>query len=264
MGYRTAAGEGSAVKAQLRPRRMAWSMGVIPLALLLVTSVAPAVAAASLPSRAGMLTGIDVSHWQGAIRWADVSAAGVRFAFAKATEGRTLVDGRYQRNRDGAQAAGVRVGAYHYALPDRTYHDALREANWFVDHAGLRGKHLLPVLDLESTGGLGRSALRAWVRTWLERVESRLGVKPIIYTYPYFWKDYMGNTTWFAANGYRVLWIAHYDVDSPLVPASNWGGNGWTVWQLSDCGRVNGITGCVDVDLYDGTDLGPLLIRNNR
>ena len=74
----------------------------------------------------------------------------------------------------------------------------------------------------------------------------------------------MANTPWFAANGYRVLWIAHYDVESPLVPGSNWDGHGWTLWQASECGRIAGVDGCVDIDLYDGTDLAPLLIRNNR
>jgi lysozyme len=252
------------VKSMLAPRQWARLVAMASLGLLLVLATGPAASAASLPSRAGMLTGIDVSHWQGYIRWGDVKAAGVKFAFAKATEGRTVVDSRYTGNRDRAEVAGVRIGAYHYARPDRTTNDAVREANWFVDHAGLRGRHLLPVLDLESTGGLGRSALTSWVRAWLNRVESRLGVKPVIYTYPYFWLDYMGNTTWFAANGYRVLWIAHYGVNSPKVPASNWNGHGWTLWQMSDCGRISGIDGCVDVDFYDGIDLGRLVIRNNR
>ena len=244
--------------------RLARLLGVVPLGLLIVLGSSPAVAAAGLPSRSGMLTGIDVSHWQGYINWSQVRGAGVKFAFAKATEGTKLVDARYLGNRDRAEAAGVRIGAYHFARPDRSTNDAVREANWFVDHAGLRGRHLLPVLDLESTGGLGRWALTKWVRNWLKQVESRLGVKPVIYTYPYFWLDYMGNTTWFATNGYRVLWIAHYDVQSPRVPASNWAGAGWSLWQLSDCGRVAGISGCVDVDLFNGTDLGRLVIRNNR
>ena len=225
------------------PRRWARLMGMTSLALLFVLAGGPTAAAAGLPSRAGMLTGIDVSHWQGAIDWSKVKAAGVKFAFAKATEGRKTVDARYQTNRDRAEAAGLAIGAYHFARPDHTTNDAVREADWFVDHAGLRGRNLLPVLDLEVTGGLGRKALTTWVRAWLGRVQGRLGVKPVIYTYPYFWIDYMGNTTWFAANGYRMLWIAHYDVNSPKVPASNWDGAGWTMWQLSDCGHVSGIDG---------------------
>lgn len=248
--------EGIAVK-----RRLAL---VAPLALLLVLAFGPGAASAALQySRAGMLTGIDVSHWQGYIRWSAVRDAGVRFVFAKASEGRTFVDSRYPRNRERADALGLRFGAYHFANPDRTYRDAIREADNFVATAKLEGRHLLPVLDLEVTGGLGRDALITWARKWVQRVESRLGVKPMIYTSPSFWKDRMGNTTWFAANGYR-LWIAQWFVDSPQVPASNWNGRGWKVWQVSNCGRIPGIDGCVDIDLFNGLDFGPLLIKNNR
>lgn len=235
-----------------------------PLALLLALIIGSTAAGASLPySRAGKLTGIDVSHWQGYIRWSAVKDAGVKFVFAKASEGRAYVDSRYGRNRERTDALGIRFGAYHFARPDTTNYDAVREADHFLATAGLEGRHLLPVLDLEVTGGLGRDALVTWTRKWVQRVESRLGVKPIIYTTPSFWKDRMGNTTWFAANGYR-LWIAHWFVDSPLVPASNWDGRGWKVWQVSNCGRIAGIEGCVDVDLHKGLDLGPLLIKNNR
>jgi GH25 family lysozyme M1 (1,4-beta-N-acetylmuramidase) len=48
------------------------------------------------------------------------------------------------------------------------------------------------------------------------------------------------------------------------VPAGNWGGHGWTVWQVSDCGSVPGIKGCVDVDLYKGLNIGALRIRRHR
>jgi hypothetical protein len=63
----------------------------------------------------------------------------------------------------------------------------------------------------------------------------------VIYTYPYFWLDYMGNTTWFATNGYRVLWIAHYDVQVAQGAGVELGRRGLVVVQLSDCGRVAGI-----------------------
>jgi lysozyme len=161
-------------------------------------------------------------------------------AVGKATEGRSIADSRYARNQSRADALGIRFGAYHFARPDGTSYDAVREAGFFVDTANLRGRHLLPALDLEVAGGLGRSALTAWGMKWLVRVEHRLGVKPMIYTTAAFWKDKMGNTTWFAANGYRVLWIAHWRVDAPSVPASNWKGHGWTFWQVSDCGKVPG------------------------
>ena len=74
----------------------------------------------------------------------------------------------------------------------------------------------------------------------------------------------MGRTAWFANNGYR-LWVAHWTTaDSPRMPAANWGGHGWTIWQYSSRGSVDGINGFVDLDRYAGTDLGALRIKNNR
>ncbi|HSL14751.1 MAG TPA: GH25 family lysozyme, partial [Actinomycetota bacterium] len=51
---------------------------------------------------AGTLPGIDVSHWQGTIDWTQVAASGVRFAIAKATDGREGVDPQYLTNKAGA------------------------------------------------------------------------------------------------------------------------------------------------------------------
>ena len=77
------------MKSMLAPRRWARLVALAPLGLLLVLATGPAAAAASLPSRAGMLTGIDVSHWQGSINWSKVKASGKQFAFMKATESTT-------------------------------------------------------------------------------------------------------------------------------------------------------------------------------
>src|SRR5688500_4344684 len=85
MGSAVSEPEGIAVKTRLAL--------VAPLALLLVLVIGTTATGASLPySRPGKLTGIDVSHWQGYIRWSAVKDAGVKFVFAKATEGRSFTD----------------------------------------------------------------------------------------------------------------------------------------------------------------------------
>jgi GH25 family lysozyme M1 (1,4-beta-N-acetylmuramidase) len=201
------------------------------------------------------LYGIDVSRWQGRIDFARVRASGKRFVFAKATEGRIYTDDAYTRNRSAALAAGLVFGAYHFAHPDRTANDAILEADNFVNVAGLRHGMLRPVLDLESGQTLGVSGLQWWVKTWLARVYTRTGARAMIYTTPAFWKTYMGDTRWFANNGYRVVWVAHWSVASPTVPASNWSGRSWSFWQYSNCGTVSGIAGCVDLDRFRGSDL---------
>jgi GH25 family lysozyme M1 (1,4-beta-N-acetylmuramidase) len=210
---------------------------------------------------ASWLTGVDVSHWNGTINWTSVAGAGITFAIQKASESQTYVDPTYETNRNGATAAGIKFTGYHFARPDTSANDAVLEADHFVETADLAPGDIIPALDLEDSGGLGVTALQNWTMAWMDRVTFRLGVKPMIYSSPGFWTSYMGNTTMFATAGYKTLWIAHWTSNSaPTVPANNWGGYGWTFWQWTDCWHVNGITGCVDGDRYNGLDLTPVLI----
>ncbi len=225
------------------------------------------VAFAVSPVNAGQqqyIDGIDLSHWQGSPDWAAVKADGVRFAIVKATQAQTFVDEEYARNRAQADSLALPFTAYHFASPDTTANDAVLEADHFLAVALLKGRHLVPVLDLEGRAGdLGPRKLRAWTKAWLGRVHQRLGVKAVIYTNPSFWRERMGDSRWFADNGHR-LWIAHWGVEQPTVPAQNWGGRGWTFWQHSSTGSVDGIDGRVDLDRYSGSRPSPLRINNNR
>ena len=207
------------------------------------------------------IEGIDVSHWQGTIDWTAVAGAGERFAFMKATDGQVdasgamFVDSTYAANRAAATTNGLRIGAYHFARPDVTPGDAVAEADHFIDVASPAAGDLLPVLDLEQTGGLTPAALQRWVEAFLGEVYARTGVRGIIYVSPAFWSNKLNNTPALANEGYRVLWIAHWTTASqPTVPAANWGGNGWTFWQYTSSGSVPGIGGNVDLDRYRFTD----------
>ncbi len=209
----------------------------------------------------GYIEGIDVSHWQGTIDWARVKAAGKKFAFIKASEHTSFVDDKYATNRAKAKANGILVGAYHFARPDTSAGDAVNEADHFIDTAGPVSGELLPVLDLEVTGGLTDSQLAAWAKAFLDRVYERTGVKGAIYMSPSFWSNYAGNSLNLANAGYKVLWIAHWTTGpTPTVPASNWGGNGWTFWQYTSSGAVDGIGGRVDLNRYRFTNFTRVLI----
>ena len=61
--------------------------------------------------------GIDVSHYQGNIDWAQVRNAGYTFAFVKATEGTRFKDSYFIKNMNNGKANGVLMGAYHFARP---------------------------------------------------------------------------------------------------------------------------------------------------
>jgi lysozyme len=182
------------------------------------------------------LAGIDVSHFQGEVDWRAVAAAGMRFAFIKATEGLEDVDPRFAQNWQGSRAAGLLRGAYHFLHPNL---DAKQQAAHFLSVVTLDDDALPPALDVEVTNGEGPAALTACIETWLQTVEAALGCKPVVYTDPWFWRDNVG-----ASLDSYPLWLACYAAQ-PEVPAS-W--QTWTFWQHSQSGRVDGIAGPVDLD----------------
>jgi len=212
------------------------------LVVVLVTSFA-----AMLASTLAYADGIDVSHWQGTINWSKVKAAGMQFAFMKATESTTYTDTQLATNWAGVQAAGLYRGAYHFARPK--VGTAPAQAKYFVSRVGsFQGAGTLPpVLDLEASGGLGVTALRSWTASWLQTVEQLTGRTPIIYVSPAFWEHYLGNSTAFTR---YPLWIAHYGVTTPRVPG---GWPTWTFWQRTSSGTVSGISGNVDMNRFNGT-----------
>lgn len=208
--------------------------------------------------------GVDVSHWQQRIRWERVARAGIDFAIVKATEGTAIVDPTYRRNAAGARRAGIAVAAYHFADPSGRRGDARREAEHFVRTARLRGSDLVPALDLERDGGLGAARLERWTLDWLQRVHALTGVRPALYTSPSFWSAQLGGSARIARQAAPTLWVAHWDTRRPVVPQGGWAGSGWTFWQWTDRGRVPGIGGHVDRDVYSGPPLASLMIGRQR
>lgn len=202
--------------------------------------------------------GMDVSHWQGNINWGQVGNGQIRFSLTRASHGYEE-DTEYVDNRIGASEEGIFFGAYHYAVPKGTTKEAVRQADFFLDLATPQSGDILPVLDMEASGGKSPKRLIEWVNAFLRRVENRVDVKAIIYTSPSFWETAMSNTKRFARRGHP-LWIANWEVQRPRVPAGNWAGRGWTFWQWTDCRSVNGINGCVDGNRYIRTNLGKVTI----
>jgi GH25 family lysozyme M1 (1,4-beta-N-acetylmuramidase) len=217
--------------------------------------VSPVYAAAGLFRGASLLEGIDVSRWQGTIDYAAVKASGRSFVVAKATEGIGYLDPNWSKNRTAAAAAGLKVGGYHFARPDLNPTNPAGEADWFVSQLNVAPGMLVPALDLEVAGSLSTTALANWVGAWLDEVYAKTGARAMIYVSPAFWTGKLANTTKFADEGYTILWVAHWFVNTPSVPANNWGGHGWTFWQYDDCGTVPGVPNCTDLDRFNGIDL---------
>jgi lysozyme len=221
------------------------------------------------------LRGIDVSRFQGTVDWEQVGTTKIAFAWVQASRGSgrdCLVvpeqcgpDPFYEANIAGARANGIRVGAYHRAFAaggsrKRARADARREARLFIETVGrLRNRDLLPALDVETPfSRLDAKRLRLWIRTWTGLVQRRLGARPVIYTNHSSWQA-TGDSRGFARRGH-LLWVANYNVQRPLVPAQDWDGKGWKVWQFTSTGSVRGIDGHVDKNRLKG-GFAPITFR---
>ena len=200
-------------------------------------------------------TGVDVSKWQrpggAALNWEKVAASGEKFAFIKATDG---IEGRsayYVEDSLAAARAGIIIGSYHKAHPDRS---AIAQADDYaaalqaVRAQAPAAKMLPPVLDIELQNGLSTQELKTWTRQFLERIQAKTGVQPMIYTYRWFWQQPMGNTTEFS---HYPLWLAAYQNQPPSDIPGGW--QRLTFWQRSSTGRVDGIPTIVDLNTFNGT-----------
>jgi lysozyme len=211
---------------------------------------------------AATLRGVDLSHYNGLVDWTTFGSSGNGFVFEKATESVSYTDPVYTINRAGAAIDGLRFGAYHFARPGGSGIAAITanaeaQADYFVSVAQPQPGDLLPVLDLEKSGGLIPADLSAWTQSWLDEVQARLGIKPLIYTGLNFWRDSLADTRTLAMEGYP-LWFARYTTaPTTIAPAGNWANAGWTFWQWTHCAQEPGIHGCVDADRYRSADLTP-------
>src|SRR5450755_3469613 len=188
--------------------------------------------------------GIDVSHFQGMIDWAQVGAAGIEFCYVKATDGVAFSDVRFQANYTGSKGAGIRTGAYHFL---RAGSDAETQAESFLHLIPkLDQGDLPPALDIEEADGVRANVIIGAAQAWLEAVENVLLRRPIIYTVASFWNSTLAGSTHF---GDYFLWIADYGArPTPRLPAAR---SDYQIWQFSQTGVVPGIAGNVDLDRFN-------------
>ncbi|MEO0521562.1 MAG: GH25 family lysozyme [Pseudomonadota bacterium] len=186
--------------------------------------------------------GIDVSHYQGAVDWRAVAQSGVRFAIIKATEGVAYTDPEFAANRDGAHAAGLVTGAYHFFEPADP---GVSQADHFLAVSGIAAGDLPPILDLEHKPVGGDAALRAEAIAWLDHVASRTACTPMVYADVSFYDTYLGSEF-----ERYPLYLADYAAE-PNLPE---GVSTYAIWQHSASGQVSGIAGKVDLDSFAGSE----------
>lgn len=196
---------------------------------------------------------IDVSHHNGAIDWPAVAGAGIALAFLKATQGTRFVDPTFERNRTGAENAGVLVVPYH-----------------FVDSADpdAQAKHFIAVTDLAE----GRTAMIDWETAAPIAAVTSLATR---------WPSAPRGCRW-SIMGYAQLPLADPTLSAwplmlPAYPRGNRYGDyrslvtraprlppgraaGWDTGrpydfhQYTPAGRIAGIRGPVDRSIWVGTE----------
>lgn len=193
------------------------------------------------------LSGLDVSHNNGSIDWAQVSQAGFSFAFIKATEGLTFTDPMYATNISVAIQNGLRAYPYHFFHPED---DGAAQAGCFLAVIGsYRG---IVAVDLEETDtpiwGPAQAGAADRLQLFLNTLV-KAGLSPVIYTTQSFIEQFLPTSSWL---GLYPLWIAHWSNTPPdesqLPPF-------WSVatyWQNTNVGNVAGISGPVDLDVASG------------
>lgn len=203
--------------------------------------------------------GIDISHYQGKIDWeqlryAMIEGCPLRFIMIKATEGSNRLDENFKDNFYQAREYGYIRGAYHFWSNKSS---AREQAYYFLKMVKLENGDLPPVLDVEhKPKAQSVEDFQRDVLTWLHIVEDKYHVKPIIYTYFKFKEKYL-NAPVFDDYPY---WIAHYYVDKVEYKGA------WKFWQHTDVGRLPGIKGYVDFNIYNGSyyDMKKLTIGNQE
>lgn len=199
--------------------------------------------------------GIDVSEYQKNINWKKVAAEnGMKFAIIRATAGKDRVDRNFVTNWYAASSNNLIRGAYHYYRPDE---NSVVQAENFMKTVSLQSGDLPPILDIEAYSRVQNTrSLKTGLLNWLETIEKHYGVTPIIYTFSSMYKNLFRNDKRFDKYPVWISYLRPSDNASSISPQ-------WIFWQFSHSGRVNGINGNVDVNVFNGKeiDLQNLLIK---
>jgi lysozyme len=191
----------------------------------------------------GKVVGLDVSEYQGKIRWSYVDTIEdkypLRYVFIRATVGKDRVDHQFKRNWLGAKENKMIRGAYHYYRPNE---NSLEQAELFIRTVKLKKGDLPPVLDIEKLPKeQSVERLKIGLKRWLKTVELHYGVRPIIYTGEKYYDDFLKDEF----SDY-LFWIANYNFYREEIQ------DDWLFWQFTEKATVPGIDYKADVNIYNG------------
>ncbi len=185
--------------------------------------------------------GIDLSHYQGEVFWETVGEnTKMAYVYLKATEGGDRIDDKYEQNIELAHKYGLKVGSYHFFRPKT---DLTRQLENFKTQCLPRQQDLIPMIDIETKGGLSTEEFCDSLLKFLEMVEVAYHQKPLLYTGTNFYNRYLSGKL----DGYKLM-IAQYSSREPELED----GRDFMIWQYTGKGHIDGINGYVDKSRFMG------------
>jgi lysozyme len=192
--------------------------------------------------------GVDVSRWQADIDWDKLRRHGANFVYIKATDGGDHLDPMFMKNWQGAAEAGLKRGAYHFFYWCRV---ASEQADWFIRNVPKVKGALPPVIDVEWNHQSSckrrpsRSVVLEKMQVFMDRLERHYGQRPVIYTTPDFYADNLQG----AFLDYP-FWLR----STAQHPSKVYPGRDWLFWQYSGSGLSKGVTGQIDLNVFNGDE----------
>ena len=197
-------------------------------------------------TKSSLVTGIDVSHHQGDIEWKKVKESGVDFCFIKATEGSTFLDKKFKKNVVECKKNGILIGSYHFykakSNPNKQFEN-------FSKNVKITDLNFPPVIDLEYhtneclKNPKNKNEFIKDLKIFEKLVRDYYGVSPIFYTNPKFYDNLLKD------DFNNELWICDLKGNSDLITDTT----KWLFWQHNFNGKINGINGDVDMNMFNGS-----------
>jgi GH25 family lysozyme M1 (1,4-beta-N-acetylmuramidase) len=196
--------------------------------------------------------GPDVSSNQGDVDWTKVKGAGYDIVFPKVSDG-DVIDTTFSPGRIASiKSAGLSYAPYYFArvaAPGNSERPPRAECAMAVYFAMKQGWGLagdLPlVYDFEDLNGQTAAKAAAHLMGFVSAYKGLMGHNPIIYTAPGWFAQVYNALTTIQRTILAAcpLWVAHWNVTAPTVPAP-W--SDWTFWQFTDKASVPGVTVAAD------------------
>lgn len=216
-------------------------------AAVLLACIAALVFAALVPARAippsggRQYRGIDISEFQGEIDFEEVRRSGIEAVYIRVGAGE-YTDEYFAENYERAKAAGLKIGFYHYVTA-RSVEEGRRQARFFASLAAGREPDMRLAMDFEYFGSLSVSQINAISEAYLDELTALTRREAVIYS------DLSNARNIFSralAEKYP-LWAAQYGADEP---SANGKWREWVGFQYTDEGKVGGIYGNVDRNIF--------------